>query len=66
MLPRILNNHLTKGGKIVSLTRRPSFTLKENPDTDIASERIRSIDKSNDIVGTRDTPAFGIVRTWLL
>jgi hypothetical protein len=29
-LPHLLDNRLTDGGKVVSLTRRPLFTLQED------------------------------------
>jgi hypothetical protein len=33
-LPHFLDNRLTDGGEVVSLTRRPPFTLRKIPGTD--------------------------------
>jgi hypothetical protein len=70
---RCLDNQLTDGGEVVSLTHWLPFTLQEDswysflleanwPQGHSASGRIRSIEKSNDI-GTRirDLLACGIV-----
>jgi hypothetical protein len=68
-----LDNRLTDCGKVVSLTRPPSFTPRKNPGTHFClrlsrpqgyspSGRIRSIEKIH-LVGTRtrDFPACSIV-----
>jgi hypothetical protein len=55
-LPHFLDNRLTDGGEVVSLTRRPHFTLRKipgthcyqrlsRPDGHSAAGRIRSIEK---------------------
>jgi hypothetical protein len=74
-LPHFLDNRLTDGGEVVSLMRRPAFTPQEDswysflleagstPQGHSAAGRIRSIKKSNDLIGnrTRDLPACSIV-----
>jgi hypothetical protein len=74
-LPHLLDNRLTDGGEVVSLTRRPaalypqedswySFLLEaESPQGHSAAGRIRSFEKSSDLVGnrTRDLPACSTV-----
>jgi hypothetical protein len=72
-LPHFLDNRLTDDGE-VSLTRRPHFTPRKIPGTHFcwrlsrhqghnAAGRIRSIKKSDDLIGnrTRDLPACSIV-----
>jgi hypothetical protein len=69
-----LDNRLTDGGEIVSLTSRPSFTPQEDSwhpfileaestHGHSAAGRIRLIEKSNDLIGirTRNLPAGSIV-----
>jgi hypothetical protein len=69
-----LDNRLTDGGEGVSLTHRPPFTSKKIPGTHFcyrlsrpqghsAAGRIRSIEKSNDLIAsrTRDLPACSTV-----
>jgi hypothetical protein len=69
-LPHFLDSRLTDCGEVVSLTRRSPFTLQknswypfllENESTlgSLASGRIESIEKSNDLIGnqTRDLAA---------
>jgi hypothetical protein len=64
----------TDGGEVVSLTSRPPFTSRKIPGTHfcqsltqtqslIAAGRIRSIEKSNYLIGNRirDLPAWSIV-----
>jgi hypothetical protein len=73
-LPHFLESRLIDGGEVVSLTRRPPFTPRKIPDTHFCSRlsrpqghntagRIRSIEKSNDLIGNgnRDLPACSIV-----
>jgi hypothetical protein len=73
-LSHFLDNRLTDGGEVVSLTRVPPFTPRKIPGTHFcyrlrrpqghsAAGRIRSIEKSNDFIRnrTRDLPACGIV-----
>jgi hypothetical protein len=73
-LPHFLDNRLTDGAEVVSLTRRPPFTPRNIPGTHfcwrlsppqahIAAVKIRSIEKSNDLIGngTRDGPPCSIV-----
>jgi hypothetical protein len=73
-LPHFLDNWLTDGGEVVRLTGRPPFTPKKIPGTHFcyrligpqdhsAAGRIRSIEKSNNLIGirTRDVPACSIV-----
>jgi hypothetical protein len=73
-LPRFLDNQPTDGGEVVSLTRRPPFTPSKIPSTHFckrlsrtqghsATGRIRSIEKSNGLIGnrTRDIPTCSIV-----
>jgi hypothetical protein len=73
-LPHFLDNRLTNGGEVVSLTSWPPFTSKKIPGTHFcrilsrpqghsAAGRIRSIEKSNDFVGNRNhgLPAHSIV-----
>jgi hypothetical protein len=63
-LPHFLYNRLTDGSEVVSRTRRPPFTLRKIPGTHFcyrlsqsqghsAAGRIRSIEKSNDLIGNR-------------
>jgi hypothetical protein len=63
-LPHFLDSRLTDGDKVVSLTHRPHFTPRKIPGTHFyyrlsrpqghsAAGRIRSIEKSNDLIGTR-------------
>jgi hypothetical protein len=72
-LPHILDNRLTDGGKVVTLTSRPLFTPKKIPGTHFcyrlsrpqdhgAAGRIRSIKKSNNLIGnwSCDLPACQI------
>jgi hypothetical protein len=74
MRPHFLDNLLTDGGEIVSLTRRPPFTPRKIPGTHLglklsrpqghnAAGKIRSIENSNDLIGnrTRDLLACSIV-----
>jgi hypothetical protein len=59
----------TDGGQAVSLTRRPPFSPRKIPERlsqpqgHSAAGRIRSIKKSNDLIGNqiRDLPAYSIV-----
>jgi hypothetical protein len=73
-LPHFLNDRLTDNGDVVSLTRRPSLTPRQIPGTNFcwrlsrpkgfsAAGRIRSTEKSNDIIGnqTRNLSACSIV-----
>jgi hypothetical protein len=70
----VLDNRLTDGGEVVSLTRLPPFTPRKIPDTHFyyrlsqpqgqsAAGRIKSIEKSNDLIGNRirDLPAYSVV-----
>jgi hypothetical protein len=72
--PHFLDNRLTDDGEVVSLTRRPPFTARKIPGTHFCSRlsrpqghsaagRIRSIEKSHDLIGnrTRDLLACCIV-----
>jgi hypothetical protein len=63
-LPHFLDNRLKDGGEVVSLTRRPPFTPSKFPGTHFcwrlrrtqshsAAGRMRSIEKSNDLIGNR-------------
>jgi hypothetical protein len=74
MLTYFLENRLTYGGESVTLTRRAPFTPKKITGTHFcyrlsrlqghsAAGRIRSIEKSNCLIGnrTRDLPACSIV-----
>jgi hypothetical protein len=65
-----LDNRLTDGGEVVSPTRRPPFTPSKIPGTHFcrpqghsAAGWIRSIEKSNDLIGNRirDLPACSVV-----
>jgi hypothetical protein len=58
-LPHFLQNWLTDGGEVVSPTRWPSFSPSKIPRGHIAAGRIRSIEKSNDLIvnRTRDLSA---------
>jgi hypothetical protein len=70
----LLDNRLTHGGEVVTLTSRPPFTPKSvswysflleaesTPGPYSAAGRIRPIKKSNDLIGypTRDPPACSI------
>jgi hypothetical protein len=73
-LPHFPDNRLTDEGEVVSLTRRPPFTPRKFSGTHFcqrlsrtqghsAAGRIRSIEKSNDLVGNRnrDLPACSIM-----
>jgi hypothetical protein len=73
-LPHFLDNWLTDVGEVVSLTHRPPFTPRKIPGSHFylrlsraqghnAAGRIRSIEKSSDLIGfrTRDLPASSIV-----
>jgi hypothetical protein len=67
-LPHFLDNRLSDGGEVVSLTRRPLVTARKISGTHFcwrpyAAGRIRSIEKSKHLVGNRnrDFPARGIV-----
>jgi hypothetical protein len=73
-LPHFLDNRLTDGGEVVSLTRRPHlypprkipgtrfFKRLSRPQGHSAAGRIRSIEKSSDLIRirTRDLPACSI------
>jgi hypothetical protein len=72
--PHFLDCRLTHGGEVVSLKRGPLFTPRKIPGTHFCyrltrpqghskAGRIRSIEKSNDLIGdrTRDLPACSIV-----
>jgi hypothetical protein len=72
-LPYFLDSRLTDGGEVVSLTRRPPFTPRKIPGTHFslrpsppqghsAAGMIRSIEKSNYLIGNRncDLPAEGM------
>jgi hypothetical protein len=72
--PHFLDDRLTDSGEAVSLTRRQPFIPRKIPDTHFcyrlsrpqghsAAERIRSIEKSNDLIGnrTRDLLVCGTV-----
>jgi hypothetical protein len=59
-LPHFLDNRLTDGGEVVSLTRQLPFTPRKIPGTHLEAElsqgnsaagRVRSIEKSSDLVG---------------
>jgi hypothetical protein len=63
-LPCFLDSQFTDGGQVVSLTRRPPFTPRKIPVTHFcyrlsrpqghsAAGRIRSIEKSNDLIRNR-------------
>jgi hypothetical protein len=69
-LPHFLDNRLTDGGEVVSLTRRSPFKPRKSPATPFCSRlsgpqdhratgSVRSIEKFNDLIGnrTRDLPA---------
>jgi hypothetical protein len=73
-LPHFLDNRLTNGGEVVSLTLRPPFTLKKIPGTHFClrlsrsqghsvAGRIGSTDKDNNLISNRthDLPACSIV-----
>jgi hypothetical protein len=73
-LSHFLDNRLTDNGEVVSLTLRPPFTPKENSWYSFlleaestpglcAARKIRSIEKSNGVIGnrTRDLPTCSIV-----
>jgi hypothetical protein len=72
--PHFLDNRLTDGGEVVTLTPRQPFTPRKIPGTHFscrlsrpyghsATGRIRSTNKLNDLIGnlTRDLPACSIV-----
>jgi hypothetical protein len=63
-LPHFLDAQVTDGGEVVSLTRQLPFTPRKIPGThfsymlsqhqgDSAAGRIRSIEKSNDLIGNQ-------------
>jgi hypothetical protein len=54
-LSHFLDNRLTDDGEVVSLTRRPPFNPRRmsRPQGHSAAGRIRSIEKSNDLIGNR-------------
>jgi hypothetical protein len=58
-----LDNRLTDGNEVVSLTGRLPFTPRKIPLCHCAAGRIRSIEKSSDLMGnqTRDLLACSIV-----
>jgi hypothetical protein len=69
-----LDNRLTDGGEVVSLTRRPPFASRKIPGTHFCQRlsrsqghceagRIKPIEKSNYLIGNRtcDLPACNIV-----
>jgi hypothetical protein len=73
-LPHFLDNRLTDGGEVFSLTRRPPLTPTKIPGTYFcqrpsrphghsAAGRISSIEKSSDLIvnRTRDLPACSIL-----
>jgi hypothetical protein len=73
-LPHFLDNQLTEGSEVVSLTDQLPFTPRKIPCTHFcyrlcrpcghsAAGRIRSTEKSNDLIGnqTRNLPAHSIV-----
>jgi hypothetical protein len=73
-LPHFLHNRFTDGGEVVSLMRRPPFTLRKIPGTHFcyrlsrpqghsAAGRTTSTEKSHYLIGTRtrDLPACSIV-----
>jgi hypothetical protein len=73
-LAHLLENRLTDGGEVVSLTRRPPFTPRKIPGTHFSSRlnppqghsadgKIISTEKSNDLIGNRIRviPACSIV-----
>jgi hypothetical protein len=73
-LPHFLDDRLRDGAEVVSLTRRPPFALRKisgthfcyrlsRPQGHSAAGKIRSIEKSNDLIGIRtcDLPACSIV-----
>jgi hypothetical protein len=68
--PHFLDNQLTDGGEVVSLTRRPPLSARRVPAAHFCERlrrpqghsvagRIRSTEKSSDLIGnrTRDLPA---------
>jgi hypothetical protein len=63
--PHFLDSRLTDGGVALSLKRRPLFNFQQDSWYSFLLEagRIRSIEKSNDLIGnrTRDLPACSIV-----
>jgi hypothetical protein len=70
-LPHFLDNRLTDDGKVVILTRQPPFTRRKIPRTHFsqrpsrhqghsAAGRIRSIEKSNNLIGNR-TATFRLI-----
>jgi hypothetical protein len=56
-LPHFLDNWLIDGGEVVSIMRRPPFTPRKILDSFLlemghsAAERIRLIEKSNNLIG---------------
>jgi hypothetical protein len=75
-IPHFLDNLLKDGGEVVRLTRRPPFTPRKirgthfcymvsRPQGHSAAGRITSIEKSDDLIGSRnrDLPACSIVPT---
>jgi hypothetical protein len=71
--PHFLDNRVTDGGQVVSLTRRPPFSPRKflgthfcqrmsQPQGHIAAGRIRSIEKFNNIgIRTLDLPGCSIM-----
>jgi hypothetical protein len=72
--PHFLENRLTDGGEVFSLMRWPPFNTRKIPGTHFCQRqsrlqchsvagRIRSIEKSNDLIGDRnhDLPSCSIV-----
>jgi hypothetical protein len=72
--PHFFDNRHTDGCEVVTLTRRPPFTLSKIPGTHFrlrlsrhqghnAAGSVRSIEKFNDLIGkrTHDLPACNIV-----
>jgi hypothetical protein len=70
----VVDNRLTDGSEVFSLMRQPPFTPRKIPGTHFcktmirpqghsAVGRIRSIEKSNDLIGnqTRDLPACSVL-----
>jgi hypothetical protein len=70
--PYFMDNWLTDGGEIVSLTRRPPFTPRKilgthfcqrlgGPQGHSAAGKFRSIEKFNDFIGNRIRETFRLV-----
>jgi hypothetical protein len=73
-IPHFIDSRVTDGGDVVNLTRRQPFTPRKIPGTNLcqrpntpkghnAAGRIRSIEKSSDLIGyqTRYLPTCSIV-----